>query len=492
MKIKLLKLLKSKGFILIFILIITLPLFQDSTKIFNDKILNEKRAQTPSPTYTKDKPLSKYFSEKEKYFSDNFGFREYFIRLSNYIDVNIFNTSPNKDVVLGKDDYLYSSEELNDYNKTNTLSDEDIDKIADNLVTLQQNLEDRGINFTFAVAPNKSTIYPEYMNTSKSNPKGESNLEKLEKRIQEKSINYIDYKKLMEENKDKYDLYYKRDTHWNNVAATLAGEELIKTIGASYDLGEFTINPSDVRKEFNQGDLDDMLGLKTPGLETTCSPNIKPPMNKLPKTLVYHDSFYNAVLPMLDGLFVQRMDMHNFKAPFHSNFGQFSENTEIVVFEVVERYLTMLVDYDFNIFNDDINSLKDYNATKLNLDIKDDTNKVTSKDIAFYPYKDYYSFSSLSKEASITFDVDHKRLNYVQLEFKDVQRFEHLSLTFADANGEFKEKQMANFMINPKKTSYLIEIKEPIDITKLKLTFGSKSNVDLNLKEINIISCPDK
>ncbi|MBB6713512.1 alginate O-acetyltransferase AlgX-related protein [Clostridium gasigenes] len=488
MKNNILKLIKSKGLILIFILIITLPLFQNYTQLFNDKLLNEKKKQTVNPTYNKKEPISKYFSEKEKYFGDTFGFRDYFIRLSNYTDVNLFNKSPSKDVVIGKNDYLYSSEELNDYNRTNTLSDEDINKIANNIIILQNNLKNIGINFAFTVAPNKSTIYPEYMKTGSINPNDKSNLEKLEKVIAEKSINYIDYKKLMLENKDKYALYYKRDTHWNNIAATLVGDELIKTIGSFYDLGEFSIKPIDIKEKFRQCDLDDLLGIKTPILENTSTPDIKFSKNKLPKTLVYHDSFYYNVLPMLDDFFVQRIDLHNLNSPFHSTFDQFSQNTEIVVFEIVERYLGNLLNYDFNVFNDDLSKIKDYSSTSLNLDIKNPNNKAVSKDIAFYPYSDYMGFASLSKESSITWDVNKENANYILLEFENVPKYENLSLAWADENGDLKENQIANFILSPQKTTYLIEIKNPMEITKLRLSLGNKSNVNLNLKEIKIIN----
>lgn len=490
MKSYILKFIKNKGFILIFILIIGLPLFQSYTQLFNDQLLNEKRAKTPNPTYNKEEPLSKYIINQEKYFEDNLGFREYFIRLSNFIDVNIFNKSPNPNVVIGKNDYLYSGEELVDYNRDNILSDEDINIIATKLITLQNDLKARGMDFIFTVAPNKSTIYPEYMPSDSLNPNIQSNLEKLEKAIGKNSINYIDYKNLMLENKDTYDLYYKRDTHWNTIAATLAANELIEKIDSYNAVGEFNISPINIKEEFRQGDLDDLLGLKTPLLEKTCETDISVPKNKIPKTLAYNDSFYNEVLPMLDGFFVQRMDIHNFNAPLHSNFPQFSQNAEIVVFEVVERYIYKLIDYNFDIFNDDISKVSNYPSTNLNLYVTDMNNKVALKDVAFYPYDNYFGFSSLSEDSKVTWDVDKQNLNYILLEFENARKHENVLLTFADSNEEFKEKQAAAFMLIPNKTTYLIEVKYPIEISKFRLNISNKSNVDLNLKEIKLISSP--
>ena len=486
MKRNFIKTLKNKCYIILFLLIIFLPLFQSYSKIFNDKLLNEKRSESELPTYNKDESLSTFFSKYEDYFNNTFGFRDYFIRLSNYIDINIFNKSPNDSVILGKNDYLYSSEELDDYNKENLLSDDKIDYIAQGLLALQNGFNAKGIDFVFAIAPNKSTIYPEYMPEESTNPNGISNLDKLQASLKNYGVKFIDYKGLMLANKSNYDLYYKRDTHWNTIASALAAKELINNITNSNI--DFSIEPINIREEFRQGDLDDLLGIKTPILETSCDVNISSPINKLPKTLAYHDSFYNEVLPLLDDFFIQRLDMHNFNAPLHSNIKDYGENAKIVVFEVVERYLYKLLDYEFSVFDDDDTIVKDYLHYTLPLDINNENNSINSTNIAQYSYDNYYSYSFLSEDSSITWNVDNITTDYVLLEFNNVSKHVSVSLTYADTDGNFDEKQIANFMLQPEKTKYLIKIKEPIEISKLRLSVINKTNVNLNLKNIQIIS----
>ncbi len=478
--------LKTKVYIILFLTIIALPLFQSYTSIFNDNLLNEKRSTPTKPVYKKDEPISKYLSEYENYFNDTFGFRDYFIRLANYVDVNIFDKSPNTSVLLGKNDYLYSSEELNDYNKIATLTPEEIDTIVKNLFYLQTALNERGIQFIFAIAPNKSTIYPEYMLEPSINPNGTSTLDNFQKALKQYGVNYIDYKSLMLDNKDKYELYYKRDTHWNTIASALAAKELMNILSEDYNINDYSINISNFREEFRQGDLDDLLGLKSPVLEETCDVDITLPTIKFPKTLAYHDSFYNEVLPLLDGFFIQRMDMHNFNAPMHSNLKEFDENAKVVVFEVVERFLYKLKDYELGLFDDDFSILEDYLSYELPLDITDDN--IEFKDVVQYSYNDYYSYSFLTKESSITWDVPNKKFDYLLLEFENVPKHLSLAISYADSNGEFKEKQRASFMLQPDKTKYLIKIKNPIDINKLKLTVNNKTNVDINIKDIKIMS----
>lgn len=483
---KFINILKNKCYIILFLLIIFLPLFQSYTKIFNDNLLNEKRSQPALPSYNKNESLSTFFSKYESYFNDTFGFRDYFIRLSNYIDINLFNKSPNDSVILGKDNYLYSSEELDDYNKENLLTDDKIDYIAQGLLTLQNGFKSKGIDFVFAIAPNKSTIYPEYMLEESNNPNEISNLDKLQETLKKYGVKFIDYKSLMLENKSKYDLYYKRDTHWNTIASALAAKELIDTINTN-DLN-YSIEINNIKEEFRQGDLDDLLGIKTPILETSCDVNITSPTDKLPKTLAYHDSFYNEVLPILDDFFIQRLDMHNFNAPLHSNIKDYGENAKIVVFEVVERYLYKLLDYEFSVFDDDYTSVKDYIHYTLPIDINNEDNKIESTNIAQYSYDDYNSYSFLCEDSNITWNIDNITTDYVLLEFNNVSKHVSVSLTYADTNGIFGEKQIANFMLQPDKTKYLIKIKEPIEISKLRLSLINKTNVNLNLKNIQIIS----
>ena len=213
--IKIINFIKRKWYLCGFLIIIYLPLIQMNLNIFNTSTINEKREKAQKPVFNKDEDISIYLQNYETYFNDNFGFRENFIKLANTIDVKVFNISSNSNVILGKNNYLYSSEETNDYNKINTLTNEQINTILNKLSYFQKMLAERGIDFVFTVAPNKSTIYTEFMTYESLNKNGQNNLDKINNSINNYSINYINYKDLMINNKKNYELYYKRDTHWN-------------------------------------------------------------------------------------------------------------------------------------------------------------------------------------------------------------------------------------------------------------------------------------
>ena len=137
-------------------------------------------------------------------------------------------------------------------------------------------------------------------------------------------------------------------------------------------------------------------------------------------------------------------------------------------------------------FNDDDTIVKDYQHYTLPLDINN--NNIISTNIAQYTYNNYYSCSFLSEDSNITWNVDNIATDYVLLEFNDVSKHVPISLTYADTDGSFSEKQIANFMLQPEKTKYLIKIKNPIEISKLRLSVINKTNVNLNLNSIKIIS----
>lgn len=480
--IKIINFIKRKWYLCGFLIIIYLPLIQMNLNIFNISTINEKREKAQKPVFNKDEDISIYLQNYETYFNDNFGFRENFIKLANTIDVKVFNISSNSNVILGKNNYLYSSEETNDYNKINTLTDEQINTILNKLSYFQKMLAERGIDFVFTVAPNKSTIYPEFMPYESLNENGQNNLDKINNSINNYSINYINYKNLMINNKKNYELYYKRDTHWNTVASTLASNELLNYFSTKYNSNFGSVSPINIRKDYRQGDLDDLLGIKTDILETTCDINTIETDNKLPKTLVYMDSFYNDVLPCVNNFFIQRIDMHNLNSPVHSNFSMYSPNSKIVIFEIVERYIPELLNYDFSVFDDYMDDFES-NLSKNTLDLNSGVFKNVAKFTDISPFR----FSSLSEDSYITWNTNIKTLDYIYLDLNNLDEYKIITLYWAKENEDFTDESSIDVLLKPGKCKYQIPVvNNNTNIDKIRLAFNNKPNVDLNINSIDL------
>ncbi len=76
---------------------------------------------------------------------------------------HLFHTSADRNVLVGKDGFLYYDLTINDYTRINQMSDENIDIVCQRLKAVQDEMEQAGIAFFFISPPSKVTIYPEYL-----------------------------------------------------------------------------------------------------------------------------------------------------------------------------------------------------------------------------------------------------------------------------------------------------------------------------------------
>ena len=483
---------KKRLYLIVFISLITIPLVQLWGNPFNDHLINEKRAKAQRPYLNLKLPISSYLNAYEKYFDDNFGFREYLIDIANTVKVKVFHKSSNDSVILGKDDYLFAKGEEKDYNNSETLSDEKIDKIAEHLSLIQKQLSERGMYFVFSVAPNKSTIYPEFMPLPPTNPNGENNLAKLEKALKKHSVNYLSFKDLMLKNKGKYPLYFKRDTHWNLISSVLAANDFMDCLKKKFPIEGGSLSFDNIHKKDKEGDLDDLLGIYNPYPECTCDLKTIAPKTKFPKTLTYVDSFCESVMPLTDVFFNQRLDMHNVNAPIVSNFYLYSNNASVVFFEMVERFIPSLVNYNFDVYNDTTKDVpKDLKPYDINVDFhKSKINDMKFKDVACEDDKNGgYYYASKSKDSYITWNFGkEKHLDYLYLDLSFTNTFNRLAISWSDEeSGDFPKANTSLLQLTPIKTKYLIDLRNfDTKAKRLKIQIGDSENSELNLSKLQI------
>ncbi|MEE0028485.1 MAG: hypothetical protein U0J70_12915, partial [Atopobiaceae bacterium] len=137
-------------------------------------------------------------------------------------------TSAVSDVIVGYDGWLYYEGELNDYWRKETLTDTGIENAATNLSLIQESLLARGKHFVLAIAPNKSTLFPDGMPYYYVRGEGPSIYERLHARLAELEVNAVD---LMAELEGKRDTYFLRDSHWNEEGALIAFDAIRDGLG---------------------------------------------------------------------------------------------------------------------------------------------------------------------------------------------------------------------------------------------------------------------
>ena len=151
--------------IILCILFAAIICFPFGTMIF---FLGETKAEYEQ--FTMAKPLSvedvfeggaqDFTKNVDKYLNQHVSKRQPVISLWAQMLYNI-DVCANDDVVMGKDKMLYLSSTIDDRRVAQAIDMDKIKTEVDNVQSIKDYCSSKGIDFVFAIAPNKVTIYPE-------------------------------------------------------------------------------------------------------------------------------------------------------------------------------------------------------------------------------------------------------------------------------------------------------------------------------------------
>ena len=316
----------------------------------------EKRALASVPALVDKDGLNLDFPrEFETYLTDNFGLRPALVSLNAALSYYVLGDSTNEKVIAGRDGWLYFNEELADYERSTALSAVELDRLCRTLALEQEYVRSRGAAFLFVIAPNKSSVYPEYMPARFARLDGPGAAAQLNDALAKEGVAHADLFGLLNGSKGIGQLYHKKDTHWNNLGAWLGYREIVNLL-ADQNPKVPAVNeepgPYKVTRDF-AGDLETML---MPAFEnkdeqmdfgweqnyTTVKPMRSPEdmdiqtrskSNGL-SVLMYRDSFTNALLPILSNQFGQ---VHYTRAVPYDYSLMDSDKPDAVVLQIVER-----------------------------------------------------------------------------------------------------------------------------------------------------------
>lgn len=195
-----------------------------------------------------------YPNELCEYFNKRIGLRKQMITIYNRLYVGLFGESPNKDVIVGKKGWLFYGKTLDDYEGINCLSDKELRDIAKTLSLMDENCNLNNKDFLFTIAPNKNSIYPEFMPNYYIRGKNLSDAKRLKKFL---DINDVEYADLISEfEKEDKILYRKTDSHWTNEGSGLAADIILKSFETEHK--KYYGNKTKVINS-ERGDLFDMI-----------------------------------------------------------------------------------------------------------------------------------------------------------------------------------------------------------------------------------------
>lgn len=221
----------------------------------------ENRALAEMPAFEIAK-MDAYPSLFDHYVNDHFPFRNFLLDLSFQYDL-LNHQSPIPQVVIGKNDFLFSGEaERALYEGTLDFPEEGMDASVKELIARQERYQREGIRFYVAIAPTAYEIYPECL-PEYIQRANETATDRFCRMMSEKApqIPFLYLKEKMLQSKRFGRLYYKNDNHWNPLGGYYATKALLDMISR-----EFPQLPNDIDGKFTwtpfmrtSGNLGDML-----------------------------------------------------------------------------------------------------------------------------------------------------------------------------------------------------------------------------------------
>jgi alginate O-acetyltransferase complex protein AlgJ len=220
--------------IVLFLGAISLPLAGKLLPAEGAFALTENRRPAPLPTIELGASgwgfsILSFPRRFERYWNDSFAFRWYLIRWHSITKLTL-GISPSPKALVGQNGYLfYAAEQSVDYFRAvKPFTTHELEQWRAELANRQSWLADRGIRYLVVVAPNKETIYPEFMPPALRPVRSETRLDQLLKELSaHSSVEVVDLRRALRRAKETQRVYHQTDTHWNDAGATVAYGEIL-------------------------------------------------------------------------------------------------------------------------------------------------------------------------------------------------------------------------------------------------------------------------
>lgn len=332
--------------------------------------LSEKRRLAPPPPVRLSQPLEvSYTAAFESWWNDNFGFRRSLVVGYSRALLGL-GVSPTPSVILGRSGWLFfaGDEALASYRAVQPFTEAELAAWQRRIETRRDWLAERGIRYLVVIAPNKETIYPEFMPESLNRVRPVTRLDQLVAHLRaHSSVAVVDPRDALRTAKAGGILYLRTDTHWNDVGAWLLYREIVTGLRRWYPELEPTpaTEFAPVTRQGWSGDLANMLGMdgrlseerlllepRRVRLARVADPGPRPEDAQrkltaaergepsLPRAVMFHDSFGLSLQPFLGESF-SRIVFSSGPTDWRRNFDAAlveRERPAVVIQEIAERF----------------------------------------------------------------------------------------------------------------------------------------------------------
>lgn len=244
-----------------------------------------------------------YQEQFEKFANENFGFRNFFVRLNNQIYFSLFKIPKARTAVIGKDLCLYERGYIKAVYGQDYVGEAEIKKKITQFKTVQDLLKKKNIDLILVFAPGKGSFFPEFIPDSLKSKPDTTNLSQYLRFAKEMNINYIDFNTyfIQQKNISPYPLYSKLGMHWSYYGFTLSMDSMVHYIEKlrTIDLPDIAFSNPELSNipKFYDNDIEQGLNLLFPvdGNYPLAYPEIFYTINATkikPKALFVADSYY--------------------------------------------------------------------------------------------------------------------------------------------------------------------------------------------------------
>lgn len=307
-----------------------------------------------APRFTLNNPIKSAIFFKN-YYKENFGLKSQMIDFYLKFKLNVLDDVPLKNkVITGKDGWYFLGNEynqlFNDGFGSYPFSEFELEKIKNSIEHIKETLTSKGIDFHIVVPPNKHRVYSENLPYKiKQKP---TRLEVLNSYLKEEiDFEILDLRDTLITSKGKELLYYKTNTHWNDLGAFIGYHKTLNTLKLDIpkeNISNYTIDYQPIKR----GDITEMIHLKlkekaiffNKKTDSEIIPlktkhdhlHFKNP-NRNKKLIMHRDSFSNAWIQFFNESFGETIYLRSYNIRFDLIE---KEKPDVVVFEIIERELS--------------------------------------------------------------------------------------------------------------------------------------------------------
>ena len=304
----------------VFALFLALPLLDSGLDLDGSTTPRGSVTVTRQPERPSDLAALAGFPETfEPYFREHFGWRKWLIHRFHQLNYLAFRVSESPSVHVGRDDWFYYGKGAATFQRANVpFSDRERRRWFGSIRNRQEWLASQDIEYLFAVAPNKHSIYPEHL-PAKLIRSGEETRWQLLSRLLglHTEVKVVDLHAPLLAAKEHEQVYERTGSHWNQRGAYVAYRAIFDQLVERFPDLE-PVEWDDVEWEDREGaaDLVSMIsaggfveerrqrpasGLRHLDLAFRRNGDLITEQDdpSLPRAVIFHDSFSVALAPFL-------------------------------------------------------------------------------------------------------------------------------------------------------------------------------------------------